>query len=558
MLGPKRILFLPKDFSDQEITAAFVENLGWIRFGRQVRTMRELLKLYNITFDRELASAVDFCMVPAGWVEHHGVYLPDVIEITTETQIKARLERMLHAPQAQDAIAFLLEAASHVTRETTDRKLKRRSLIDMPATLARRLAHVRTKDPAFVDALMRGRLYLCLSMIKEGQLKDLQREAATRLLIMMARLWGLHDLQIIAARLHQSIYHPTNFFVEGENAGPQSSQALAKDLFKLAEMAAIASRLQLRKPGDIDPTDGKEEQRFWGFVTATPFKAVAREWGLACGLSADDLDKIQTGTCTDLCALEKLLRPFALAAELFGPAIAQDLSETWDDGAPSGKKAGPKAVSHASVAASRYGMDAHVALAHAIIAFITFSDRLPARVEQLLGSEARLPDPVNVMKDHHRVTFELMFAAYRAIFLRDPNHLRTEISDLLPTGLGARRLRQDFILGRTSTLEERLGRDSPLLGTDGFKPPLKTTYGEQALRKALAIILRDRKSHGAEFDARFAPAIFERMYPLPPLTSSDAIPEVGQINRRPASWPLHRGPSWHRLVELSAFPKFSL
>lgn len=91
-------------------------------------------------------------------------------------------------------------------------------------------------------------------MIASAQVDKLGREKAVDLLSDMSRMWALHDLQIIAAKLHQSIYRPTGGMFEGLDAGSQSFQAVMRDPDKMGEMAAIALRLLERDPHRRSPS----------------------------------------------------------------------------------------------------------------------------------------------------------------------------------------------------------------------------------------------------------------------------------------------------------------
>lgn len=223
--------------------------------------------------------------------------LPTVLRPVSEQQIRFRVERMLHAPRDFQAISAILASASYVlVGESTQRELRHR-LIASPERLALHLVKARSSSPVFVDTLIHGVLHQSLDQIRTGQLNTLPAAQAIRLLAVMTRLWGLHDLQIISARLHRSIYHPTDDFVDGPGAGPQSFQAWAVDPLKMADMAAIAVRLLRRIPGQQTPTDMADERRLCGFVTGTEFKRLAGENRAGLRLFPSRAGRRRSGKC---------------------------------------------------------------------------------------------------------------------------------------------------------------------------------------------------------------------------------------------------------------------
>lgn len=525
MFNPRSIPYLPTTPSHRGITSAFIRSLAWIRFGRRVGDLASLHELYRRSFDLELALSRDLCAVPPGWIEDHRVLLPDAFQPVDHGQIRFRLERMLHAPRDPEAVAAILAAASYVTDHTTDGTRKRRRYILSAPNLAQRLVAARVYNPKYVDALLHGRLGRCVETIAKGKLGGLPLNEAIKLLQAMARMWALHDIQVIAAKLHQAIYSPTRGLFERKDAGPHPFQAVMKDPAKMGEMAEIASRLLRRRPGHITLTDLADERRFWGFVTATEFKSLAREVGLEMDFSPEELDDIDKGTFANIPKIAKVLRQFTVAAKVAGIEIAADSSAKWDDRAPAGKtKIGQqKSVSNLSAASIRYGLEAEAALAYAIVAFIDLAEQLPETIERRIAGDLvdDLPRDMGsrIRSGDHRVTFERMFAAYRIIFLRDQNCLRSEIKELIPTetsldifppGNALRKARRDFIMGVTASVNQRLG-DVPLTAPDGVEPGFSTGYGADSLDKALAIMKRDHGEGKRIYNPQLSPAIAWRL-----------------------------------------------
>lgn len=525
MFNPRSIPYLPTKLTERAIVRATLNSLARTRFGRRVGDWNALLGLYARTFDLELAISRDLCAVPPGWIEDHRVLLPDVFRSVRQDQIAVRLERMVHAPRDPEAIEAILAAASYVTQDTADGTSKRRRYILSVPDLARKLVRAQTLNAGYVDALLRGRLGRCVEAIAKGRLGGLPRSRAIELLLAMARMWALHDLQVIAAKLHQAMDSPTRGLFDRKDAGAQPFQAVMKDPAKMGEMAEIATRLLRRRPGHVTPTDLADEKRFWGFVTATEFKALAREVGLEMGFSPEELDAVDNGTFANVRKIAKLLRRYTVRAKMTGIEIDSDLAANWDDRAPTRKtKPGEaKSLSHLSAAAIRYGLEAPAALAYAIVAFIDLAEQLPEMIERRIAGEpvADVPHDIgsHIGSGDHRVTFELMFAAYRIVFLRDPNCLRAEIKELMPTNISPnifaskkalKKAQRDFIMGITASVNERLGQD-PLTAGDGVEAEPSTTYGADSLDKALAILKRDHKEGLYLYNPELTPAIAWRL-----------------------------------------------
>ena len=525
MFNPRSIPSLFSTLSERGIVRALSNSLARIRFDRTVGDSNALLELCTRTFDFELAISPDWCAVPRGWVDDHRVVLPDVFRPVRQDQIVARLERMLHAPRDPEAIEAILAAASYVTADTADGTRKRRRYILSVPDLAGKLMRAQALNAEYVDALLRGRLGRCVEAIAQGRLGTLPRNRAVELLLAMGRIWALHDLQVIAAKLHQAMDSPTRGLFERKDAGTQPFQAVMKDPAKMAEMAEIATRLLARRPGHVTPTDLADEKRFWGFVTATEFKVLAREVGLEMGFSAEELDDVDNGTFNNVPKILKLLRRFTVAAKIAGMEITTELAAKWDDQAPTGKtKAGQsKSVSHLTAAAIRYGLEAPAALAYAIVGFIDLAEQLPRLIGLRIEGES-VGDLPHEMGSHigsgdHQVTFELLFAAYRTVFLRDQNHLRSEIKELMPTNISPnifasksalKKAQRDFIMGVTASVNERLG-GVPLRAADGVAPGTSTAYGADSLEKALAILKRDHKDGHYLYNPELTPAVAWRL-----------------------------------------------
>lgn len=528
MFNPRSIPFLPTAISELAIVNALTRSIAQIRFSRPAGSYSDLRKLYNCTFDLELAISRDFCVVPSGWIENHRIGFPPLFKLDDERKISARLKRMIHASGDEEAIAAILASASYVTSNTSDRTRKRRRLIISVNELANLLNNARQQNTQFVEGLLSGHLSQCIEIIAADRLGALRRDRAVELFLAMARLWGLHDLQIIAAKLHQSIYAPTSGLFEKVGAGFQSFQATMRDPKKMGEMAKIAFSLLPRKDGGdaISPTF-EDQMRFWGFVHSGEFKAMARQLGLELGFTAAELDNVDNQTFNDVPKIAKVLRRFTAAANISRTEIVASLEMKWDDGAPTNKsKSNTRSVSHLSAAAIRYGLEAPAALAYAIIAFIDLSEQLPAMLQSCLLNEIPAAMPgigSDIATGDNLVTFERMLAAYRVIFLRDPNYLRKEIAELMPpltspnifaSQRAIKAARHDFIMGVTATVGERLGETQPPSARDGIEPGFPTGYGADSLAKALAILKRDEKC--GSYIPALSPAIAWRLAACPP------------------------------------------
>lgn len=531
MFNPRSIPLLPSAISELAIVNSLTRSIAQIRFSRPAGSCGDLLELYHRTFDLELAISGDYCVVPSGWIENHRVNLPKHFKLDDERKIVTRLKRMIHAPNDEEAIEAILASASYVTSDTSDGTKKRRRLITSVANLAQRLASARRQNTEYVDGLLNGHLGQCIEIIAADRLGALRRDRAIELLLAMARLWGLHDLQIIAAKLHQSIYAPTSNLFEKVGAGFQSFQATMKDPKKMGEMAKIAFGLLPRKDGGEAVLPSFEEQRrFWGFVHSGELKAMARELGLELGFTSEELDDVDNRTFNDVPKIAKVLRRFTAAAKIAGTEIVAGLETQWDDGAPTQKsKSNTRSVPHLSAAALRYGLEAPAALAYAIVAFIDLSEQLPTMVENCLSNKlpGDLPKSIgtHIATGDNRVTFERMLAAYRAIFLRDPNCLRREVVELIPTESSpnvyasqraAREARHSFIMGIAATVGERLGETEPPTAVDGVEPGSKTGYGVESLKKALAVLKRDDERGYMPYIPVLSPAIGWRLTLCPP------------------------------------------
>lgn len=530
MFNLREIPFLPKRHALFNIRNAVFGSFGLIRFGRVIPNYTDLGDLIHERFDLELALSSDLCELPSGWLDRHAVRLPKSATPVTVDVIKRRLEHMVHAPRDPDAIRAILAAASCVIFDEGSRNAKRRRLIRSPETLANALAQVRKSDPDYVDALLQGELSRCVEMIHEGRLLRMQRQNAINLLLEMARLWMIYELQIISARLHKAMYRPTDGFIEGFDAGPQSFQAFAREPEKWLDMIKIAEHMLNPKPWVKTAAEKKDEQRLLGFANGTSFKAMAQKHARRIGLSTEDLERIDAEKHEHLNKIICVGRHFAARGALIGDAIKQAQRLPHDDRAPTRKNEKPKSSAHLSFAAIRYEMDAPTGIAHAIVAFIELSEQLPNLLDQYLnGNEAALSGPLNQIlriKQHHQVTFEKMLHAYRAIIIRDPNYLRGTDAEILPrttagdhdpqfkTNADAAKWRRDYILGRTSSVAERLG-EVPLDPTAELTLGKPSEYGKESLKKALAIMKRNRIEKQPTFDPLFTPQIFWR-FSTPP------------------------------------------
>jgi hypothetical protein len=525
MFNPRSIPYLPTQLTERSIVRAALNSLARVRFDRSVGDWNTLVGLYARTFDLELAISRDLCAVPPGWIEDHRVLLPDAFQPVRQDQIEVRLERMLHAPRDPEAIKAILAAASYVTGDTADGTRKRRRYILSVPDLAGKLVRAQALNAGYVDALLRGRLGRCMEAIAKCRLGTLPQSRAVELLLTMARMWALHDLQVVAAKLHQAMDSPTRGLFERKDAGAQPFQAVMKDPTKMGEMAEIATRLLRREPVDGAQPKIKDQARFWGFVTGTEFKDTALEVGAELGFTPEELTDVKDGTFANVRKIAKLLRRYTVAAKVAGVEIDTDLAARWDDRAPTRKtKAGAtKSLSHLSAAAIRYGLEAPAALAYAIVAFIDLAEQLPEMIARCIAGEpiADVPHDMgsHIEKGDRRVTFELMFAAYRAVFLRDPNYLRDEIKELMPTNISPniftsktarKNAQRDFIMGVTASVSERLG-SAPLTAADGIDPETSTTYGADSLDKALAILKRDQKEGIYFYNPQLTPAIAWRL-----------------------------------------------
>lgn len=339
----------------------------------------------------------------------------------------------------------------------------------------------------------------------------------------MARLWGLHDLQIIASKLHQALYRPTAGLFEGTDAGPQSYQSVMRDPAKWGEMANISARL-FRLPHDqVTPTDLEDRRRLYGFITGTEFKALAQELGLELGFTADDLDKIANDKLSNNPKLAKVFRSIGIAGKVAGQEIASDMKAKWIDPAPVGISR-PKSLAHSSAAAVRYGLEEPAALAYAITAFIDLSAQLPEMIERCIAKEPVFAAPrrmgLHIGSGDNRVTFELMFAAYRVIFLRDQNCLREEVVGFMKKTTSfnifaseqAKPVRQDFLMGANASVNARLGEpEESLNALHGTDPGNITRYGANSLRKVLAVLKRDHEDGYNVYNPELTPAFAWRL-----------------------------------------------
>ncbi len=519
MISAAKISHQLHTLSLQGVTGAFYRSLAKARYGRYAGDRISLLRLYNRTFDFELALCSDFCAVPPGWLECHAVLLPAVFQPVRHDQIQTRLERMLHAPRDKEAISAILAAVSYVTDEKVARRRRRVPYIISVRRLADQLFSAQASNGRFVDALLHGHLGSCADMIASHQLVGMGRKTAEGLLLDMTRMWALHDLQIISAKLHQSIYRPTSGLFEGLDAGSQSFQAVMRDPKKMGEMAAIALRLLNRDPQLRTPEEVAEQRKFIGFMTGTDFKSVALQLGLQFGFTADELNDAAVVSSETARKAAKVFRRFTQAAKVAGQEIDESLDLSWDDRAPVGNASGPKRVSHLSPAAIRYGLDAPAALAYAVLVFIDVAKTLPRKLRERIdgvhpAAASTTLFPRKLTRDDV-VTFERMFEAYRLIFLRDVNSLNRETrremqlkeaSSVFASKAAVGRARYQHVMGQCASVIHRLGA-IPLTAPHGTVPGISTGYGRSSLAKARATMKRDDEERHRAYDPAFTPAV---------------------------------------------------
>lgn len=397
----------------------------------------------------DLVAADDYCTIPQGYLLNHRVLFPEPTPVGRE-DILTRVERMIHAPRNPQVIETILKAASREGRGATGAGSKtesseRHPLITSLPLLAAQLASAQVVQPEFVSLLLSGDLYGASKLLPERGWPELPRPRALQLLCDVAVLWALHDLQVMAARLHQSIYQPTGLFARDEPVRTHVTTICAS-VKELRRALGVARAALARNHRPMNANEFGEWKWFTGFVEKHDLENWARTRAKEAGLAVD-LDG-EYASCPQamrkirdlLTHLERNLgRPIGDAFEaaevtkIRTPAMAarwrhvRQKERRLQKSAKAPAKAPPKKpLARMSVSQLQHGMEPTIALAYAIVLFVMRIDKIERVID-----DCKIP-PVSSQSagiaaalTHAQVrTVDALLTAYRAAILRDVGHLQ--------------------------------------------------------------------------------------------------------------------------------------
>lgn len=462
-----------------------------------------------------IATADDYCSVPHLLLEDQRLLLPDPVP-NGHKAIRERLERMVHAPRNPQVVSTFLKAASREEEASTivdgrkATRTERRPLVGSLETLARRLAGVQAAHPAFVRLLLRGELGSAIASIPAGGWRDLPEERALSLVRDLAVMWSLHDLQIIAARLHWSIWQTTGIFARAEPR-PATVGTVCASVKEIRRALNAVHAAFGRNHRPMNATEHKEWKWFIGFVKQHDLKAVARAHAQEMGIGDDEADADSVGCPKLMAKLRDLLvnlerrvgRPIGDGFEAMStvkvhtPAAVAEWMHRRQNARKGQLPAKPpikKALATRGVAQVRYGMQPTFAMAYAVTRFVHTMDRIEETIAAVRKghrfSTCDADCPRAAFAHARGRTISALLTVYRAAILRDFGHLQgardtpspaneaigktwsSEHPLLPPTGEPLTEV--DATLGRGVSLEDKLP------GLDPFSYDLANEDSSQA------------------------------------------------------------------------------
>ena len=156
----------------------------------------------------------DYFTAPEGHLADHRVIFHDRSGTSLgSNEIRQVVRHLIDARGNDETIELMLNAASFyrvVTRVEDSYQVKhhslRQRLIPSLDALVRHLVEFALRSTTFVECLLEGRLHCAIELVAAMPIGIKDANRALSLVTAMATLWGLHDLQAIAARLFRCIW----------------------------------------------------------------------------------------------------------------------------------------------------------------------------------------------------------------------------------------------------------------------------------------------------------------------------------------------------------------
>lgn len=484
-----------------------------------------------LALGKALLASTDFCRTAAGLADDHGVMLPVGNLLQSEEAVADRLRFMLHAGRNLGVIDSVLASLTRLQNygdHACDKQIRKKRFgknargwlasLDLNG-LASRITAFAVLHPVVARSFMRGDLERAAKSAR-AITADQDRSEAAALIREIALVWGLFDLQIIAARLFHCEH---GSYAGGSPDAPHAAlttESVSK-MIKILDRAGQAAYNRVFKRDRLSTADEKEQDWLDKFVDDNELRVLAVREGERLGLTRtqlaglDDVDRDQ----------EKLLYRYLIATAFFGKQVKRAFKAMEKNqrttlvgeaavSYPSrpakgsnGKNVLPKIVSerHLEATLQRYGASTIALLTFAVVSTITTVSRLP-KGEALLRhgfkvSQAR-GDLASRTHEESDVIRQLVWV-YRTLIVRDPNHFvhgyqEAEYQRLIdearnddfyeplePAPGGGNLTRGDWVMGRGLLANQKIEAfesfGSPLCSQQARSP------GE-GLRDALALV----------------------------------------------------------------------
>lgn len=412
-----------------------------VRFrGFRTTSWRASLKL-----GKALLSSGDFCRGAAGLVDEQRVMLPVGAILQCQYDIADRLRFMLYAPRNDGMIDSLLGSLTRLQGlgdDVDDRKKRRSSKmrgrlarLDID-DLAKRIENFALSHHNVARSSMRGDLKAAASKAREIP-SDHERREAAKLLREIALMWGLFDLQIVAARLFHCEH---GGYANGSPDAPHAAlttESVGK-MVKTLDRAGRAACIRIfKRTSSLTPSEQKELNWLDRFIEEKELRSLAVREGEKLGFSRtemaglDDVDPVEE---------EGLLR-YLMASAFFAKQIKKSFERMEKNErttlageaaisypsrpAKGGKPPLPKKTTERYLEATiqRYGVSTVSALTFAAVSTITTVSRLPegdALLKHGFTVAQSRGDPTSRTHEETDVIRQLIWL-YRIVIVRDPN-----------------------------------------------------------------------------------------------------------------------------------------
>lgn len=399
---------------------------------------------------RSLLASRDFCRTAAGLADDHRVMLPVGNLLQSKSDIADRIRFMLHAPSNQGVIDSLLnsltrlqDAGDHADDRPARKKRRAAPVRGWLANLdiddlAERIVTFGASNSIFARSLMRGDLERAAERGREIA-DDEERREASNLVRILALVWGLFDLQIIAARLFHCEH---GGYANGTPDAPEpalTTESVVK-MVRILHRAGHAAYIRAFKRSRLTVADKKELQWLDKFIEQNDLRVLAAREGERLGFTLNELagldqadraqeDRLYRYLIATAYYAKQIKKAFDAVDKNYRATLAGAAAVAYPSrptkGA-NGKPPLPKMVAegHLEACVQRYGVPTISALTFAVVSTVTTVSRLPE-------GDALLQDGFSVAQARGDVTsrtheetdvIRQLIWLYRNVIVRDPNH----------------------------------------------------------------------------------------------------------------------------------------